>query len=97
MFRSKLSAKTAVILIALSPIATARADDAGEKLAPVGEAIKNGAQDTGAAIQKGAGDAGDAIKKGAQDTGNSLDHATQDFRTGAANFFQNVKNFFTGK
>jgi len=59
MLRSKLSAMTAVRLIVLSAVATARAEY-------VGMAI-NGAQDTGAAIQKGAQDTGNSLDHATQD------------------------------
>ena len=72
----------------------ARSDDTslGDKLAPVGESIKKGAQDTGAAIEKAAKDVGstieektqpvgDSVKKSAQDTGPKIEQGAKD--TGA--------------
>jgi hypothetical protein len=76
-----IAAAAVIAMLATAPVG--RAEDLGDKLAPIGDAIKKGAQATGAAIENGAKAVGTAIqehvepaaatvKQGAQDAGTTV-------------------------
>jgi len=79
MLRTRLTFAAASAAIALlATLSIARADDVGDKLAPVGEAIKNGAENTGTAISNAAKEAGQKIQEGGQPVADSVKKTAQD-------------------
>ncbi len=84
MLRSEFAALAAAAALGmLAVVAPVRGDDLGDKLAPVGEAIKKGAEDTGTAIKSSAQSIGAsiqqhsapvvaAVKTGAQNAGTEI-------------------------
>jgi len=72
---------SAIVALASLSFATlpARSDeDLGQKLAPIGDSIKKGAEDTGSAIEKAAKDVGSTIQEKTQPATNSVSQAAQD-------------------
>jgi len=99
----------ATLIGALGLASPSWAEDAGQKPAPVGEAIKKGAEDTGAAIGKAAKDVGasiqskvepasETVKQKAQDTGEKIESGAKE--TGGfldrttKNFREGASSFF---
>src|SRR4051794_10338806 len=98
-------ASLAIALLAAA--STGLAEDVGDKLAPVGQSIKQGAQETGSAIENGAKSVGSTVKEKAEPAGKAIANAadkthdflareTKPFRDGAEDFFKKVGRFFTG-
>lgn len=73
MRRFNFVAFTAIVMMGFLTTASAsRAEDVGQKLAPVGKSIKKGAEDTGAAIEKAAKDIGTTIKEKTEPVGETV-------------------------